>query len=229
MILGGLQKMSLIDYPGKVAAVLFTRGCPLRCHYCHNPQLVLPESYASPISEDYVLEFLEERKGKLDGVVISGGEPLMHKDIARFLKQVKRMGYSIKLDTSGVFPEALQAVIDERLVDYIAMDVKAPFSRYGEVTGAQVDTEAVKRSLGIVRGSGIDYEFRTTIVKGQLSEAEILGIAEMLAGSKRYMLQKFRKCDTLDEMFRLRESYNEQELHRIRDRASRFVEICEVR
>jgi pyruvate formate lyase activating enzyme len=222
-------KTSLIDYPGKVAAVVFTRGCMLRCHYCHNPQIVVPECFIGPISEEYVMEFLEDRKGKLDGVVVSGGEPMMHSDIARFLKQIKRMGYSVKLDTSGVFPDALKAVIDEKLVDYIAMDIKAPFERYSEVAGAPVNTDSVKRSIELVKGSGIDYEFRTTVVKGQLSEDDLVRIAESVKGSKRYMLQRFRKCDTLDQTFANRDTYTDEEFGRAKSKVDKYVESCGVR
>ncbi len=228
-MIGGLQKTSLIDYPGKVSAVVFTRGCPLRCHYCHNPQLVVPKLFGALIEESYLMKFLESRKGKLDGVVVTGGEPLMHKDIAGFLKRIKSMGFAVKLDTSGVFPEVLQEVIKEGLVDYIAMDIKAPFARYSEVAGVKVNTDAVRRSIEIIKGSGLDYEFRTTVVKGQLSGDDMVAIAKSVAGSRRYMLQNFRKCDTVDPEFSRRESYSEAEFGRIRGSVKEYAEICEVR
>ena len=126
MIIGGIQKVSLIDYPGKISTVLFTRGCALRCRYCHNPELVLPECFQGPISETYVFDLLESRKKNIEGVVITGGEPTIHKDLLQFMKRIKDMGYMVKLDSSGVFPDVLEAAINGRLVDYIAMDIKAP-------------------------------------------------------------------------------------------------------
>ncbi len=231
MILGGLQKVSLIDYPGKVAAVIFTRGCPLRCHYCHNPGIVLPELFgaSAPMEEDKVLRFLESRRGKLEGVVVTGGEPLMHRDIGTFLGKLKAMEYAVKLDTSGVFPSALQAAIKGGLVDYVAMDVKAPFPRYGEVAGTAVKQGDIKRSIEIIRGSGLDYEFRTTVVKGQLSEDDVMKIAESIAGAKRYVLQRFRKSETVDRDFMQRDTYSDEEFEAMRKGAERRVLSCGVR
>jgi pyruvate formate lyase activating enzyme len=229
LIIGGLQKMSLIDYPGKVAAVVFARGCTFRCHYCHNPQLVLPEFYIGPISDDYVLNFLRSRRGKLDGVVVTGGEPLMQIGTQWFLRQIRQMGFSVKLDTAGAFPEALQKVVDEGLVDYIAMDVKAPLGRYSEIAGMPVNITAIKRSIGIVMKSNLDYEFRTTVVKDQLSEDDIAMIAESIRGAKSYMLQKFRKGDTIDPAFALKDGYSDEEFERIKESASKFVANCGVR
>lgn len=169
------------------------------------------------------------RDGKLDGVVVTGGEPMLHRDIGRFLSQIKGMGYAVKLDTSGAFPDALDAAIREGLVDYIAMDLKAPLPRYSDVAGVPVDQKAIKRSIEIIRGSGIDHEFRTTVVKGQLSEDDIVRIAESIGGSRRYMLQRFRKGKTLDKDFDVRETYSDEEFARIIERAGKHVEECGLR
>jgi pyruvate formate lyase activating enzyme len=227
--IGGLQKVSLIDYPGRVAAVVFTMGCPLRCGYCHNPQIVVPELFGEAIPEEKLMGFLERRKGKLDGVVVTGGEPMMHRDIERFLKAIKAMGYSVKLDTCGAFPGALEAVIEEGLVDYLAMDLKAPLDRYAEVAGVPVDQKAIKRSIEIIRSSGLDYEFRTTVVRGQLSEDDIVCMAESIEGSKKYVLQRFRNSETIDRTFRQRETYSDEEFGRMVAKAAGHVERCEMR
>ena len=229
MIIGGLQKSSLLDYPGKICAIVFTMGCPLRCRYCHNPSLVLPNHFPAPIPEWQVLEFLETRRTKLEGVTISGGEPTMQKDLADFMATVKGMGFSVKLDTTGVNPEVLRAVVMDGLADYIAMDVKAPFARYQEVCGVPVDANAVRKSIDIIRDSGIDYEFRTTVVKGQLSESDIVEIAKSIGGAKRYFLQRFRSDVTLDPRFRKMRTYSDAEFEQIRQSAAAHVLACEVR
>jgi pyruvate formate lyase activating enzyme len=229
VIIGGLQKSTLIDYPGKVAAIVFTRGCALRCHYCHNPELVLPERFVGPISEQHVFDFLATRKGKLDGVVVSGGEPAMQKDLPTFLGKIKAMGFLVKLDTSGLFPDMLQTVIKGGVVDYVAMDIKAPFSKYSEVVGVAVDTKMIERSIGIIKSSGVDYEFRTTVVKQQLSKQDITEIAKLAAGSSRYIIQKFRQSDTVDPKFSLMGCYSPEELVQIASGTKQYIKNVEVR
>ncbi|MDE1865054.1 MAG: anaerobic ribonucleoside-triphosphate reductase activating protein [Candidatus Micrarchaeota archaeon] len=229
MIIGGLQKSSLIDYPGKVSAIVFTRGCPLRCHFCHNPGLVLPEMFGKATPDWEVLEFLKSRVGRLDAVVVTGGEPTIHKDLPDFLATIKGMGYLVKLDTSGVNPEMVKVLLGNGLVDYIAMDIKAPLSRYSEVAGVKVNTEAIKRSVEIIRESGVDYEFRTTVVKGQLSKDDIVLIAKYIEGAKRYFLQRFRGGVTLDPGFAKRGAYSDAEFESIRDESAKHVIECEVR
>ena len=229
MIIGGIQKTTLIDYPGKVAAIVFTRGCPLRCHYCHNPALVLPERYAEQIPTEKVMSFLESRKGKLDGVAVTGGEPTMQADLPEFLKRISGMGFQIKLDTCGVNPQMLEKLIKSGLLDYVAMDLKAPFGRYKEVAGVPIKEEFIRRSIGIIMGSGLDYEFRTTIVKGQLAESDIVEMAGSIEGAKMYALQRFRGGDTLDPKFGKMEAYTVEEMERIREKAGKHVEACIVR
>ncbi|HUL23866.1 MAG TPA: anaerobic ribonucleoside-triphosphate reductase activating protein [Thermodesulfobacteriota bacterium] len=189
MLIGGLQRSSLIDYPGMISAVVFTQGCNFRCPYCHNPELVYPDAYRIPIPENDVLLFLERRARLLDGVVISGGEALLQRDLRRFLKRIKAAGYPVKLDTNGSLPDVLSAVIRERLVDYIAMDIKAPFRKYEAVAGAQVDTDAVRESIRIIVESGVKYQFRTTKVNILLDDQDIEEIREYIGNEACHVVQ----------------------------------------
>jgi pyruvate formate lyase activating enzyme len=228
-MIGGLQKVSLIDYPGKVAAVIFTRGCSFRCHYCHNPELAVPQLFKEPLSERLVLDFLASRKRNLDGVVVTGGEPAMQRDLLEFLAQLKGIGYLVKLDTCGAFPEAIEEAIRRKLVDYIAMDIKAPLDRYRDVVGVNVDPKKIKRSIDAIKGGGIDHEFRTTIVKSQLSMEEVIEIAKYLSPSDRYVLQKFAPAKTLDPKFANESTYTDQEFEQIKIMISNYVGACSVR
>jgi len=193
-----LQKTSLIDYPKKISAILFTQSCNLRCPYCHNPELVKPELFTQTISEDYVLSFLENRRGKLDGLVITGGEPAIQKGLIKFMKQVRDMGFLIKLDTNGTMPDVLDAVINNSLADYIAMDVKAPAGKYPLVSGTSPDMSMILKSIRLIMGSAISYEFRTTWAANQLSANDIGEIAEMIRGAKCFALQRFSPSKHLD-------------------------------
>ena len=189
--IGGLQKFSLIDFPGKMAAVIFTQGCNFRCPFCHNPDLVLPEKFSEPISEQEILEFLEKRQGQLNGVVVTGGEPTIQGDLKPFLKKIKDLGFAIKLDTNGNTPEVLKDLFENNLVDYVAMDVKAPLAKYSEITGVEIDQSKIKKSIDLILSSGLDYQFRTTVIKPFLDEEDLSKIASFLQGAKRYILQPF--------------------------------------
>ncbi len=191
MIIGGFQRFSLIDYPGKTCAVIFTRGCGFRCKYCHNPELVIPEKYSAKIGLESIMTFLEGRRNKLDAVTISGGEPTDQIDIEPVIGDLKRMEFLIKLDTNGTRPEVLKSLIEMEMIDYVAMDVKGPFEKYEDITGCYVDTEKIKESIDIVLNSGVDHEFRTTVASEILSEEDLLKIAMMITGAKRYYLQTF--------------------------------------
>ncbi|MBC7320580.1 anaerobic ribonucleoside-triphosphate reductase activating protein [bacterium] len=214
MLIGGLQRFSLIDYPGKVSAVIFTMGCNFRCPYCHNPELVEFNGIRL-IEEGYILSFLKERKGKLDGVVLTGGEPTLQSDIVSFLKEIKKLGFLIKLDTNGSYPEIIEELLKEGLLDYIAMDIKANLEKYSGVTRSNVDTKNIERSIGIIMKSGIDYEFRTTVVRSQLSRDDILEIGELIKSAKAYVLQEFKPSKTLDPNFIEETSYTREELEEI--------------
>jgi len=211
--IGGIQKLSLIDYPGKICAIIFTQGCNFRCPYCHNPELVLPQMYGEIIPEEDIFGFLQKRKGSLDGVEITGGEPLLHKDIGVFLRKIKQMDYTVKLDTNGSFPNRLKDIIRNRLADYIAMDIKAPLEKYNFIAGVKVNTEDIKKSIRIIVRSGLDYHFRTTVVKGLLTIKDIKQIRRLVKkeGGQRHTLQKFRfSGKILDNSLLERLGYNEK-------------------
>ena len=188
--IGGFQKSTLIDYPGKIAAIVFTQGCNFRCGYCHNPELLDLKS-DSKLSVQYILDFLKTRKGKLDGVVITGGEPTMQAGLYEFIKSVKSLGFLVKLDTNGSNPETIKKLVSDSLIDYIAMDIKAPLEKYKSIVGVGIDTDKIKQSIEIIMNSGIEYEFRTTVVKSLLSFDDILKMGEMIKGADKYYLQKF--------------------------------------
>ncbi|MGB2579791.1 pyruvate formate lyase activating enzyme [Elusimicrobium simillimum] len=190
MKIGGLIKTSLVDYPGKVAAVVFTQGCNLRCPYCHNPELVYPNMLLEPYDEAEVLSFLQKRVGMLDGVVVSGGEPAMQPDLLDFLAKVKAMGYKIKLDTNGTYPGVIKQVIARGLADTIAMDLKAPFAKYNAIAGVKVDTGLISETMAIIIESGIDYEFRTTYDKTILNEGDIKEIKSLVPDEQHFTLQE---------------------------------------
>jgi pyruvate formate lyase activating enzyme len=188
MEIAGFQKNSFVDYPGKIASVVFCGGCNFNCWYCHNRHIL--HGYAT-IDEREVFDFLEKRRGQIDAVVFSGGEPTLQGDLADRMERVKGMGYSVKLDTNGANPEVLSALLDEGLPDYVAMDVKAPLDRYGETTGVETDAGAVKQSIALLLNGSADYEFRTTCVP-QFKAGDIESIAETIKGARLYALQQYR-------------------------------------
>jgi len=202
MVIGGLEKLSLSDFPGKLAAVVFTLGCNLRCRYCHNPCLVDPRQYTAPILIEDVLRFLESRRGSLQGVVLSGGEPTIHADVPAFLRDVRAMGYATKLDTNGTDPACLRALVADGLLDYVALDVKAPWRSYGRVAGVPVDASAIQESLQVLKDGEVDYEVRTTWGEAILSLDELRDLAVDLGTVRRFILQAFRSSTTLDPALR---------------------------
>ena len=188
----GLQKLSLLDFPGKVAATVFTGGCDLRCPFCHNAPLVLPGRGASALDAGAVLDFLASRRGLLDGMVLSGGEPLLQPDAADFLAEVKAMGFSVKLDTNGCHPDALADILDRRLADYVAMDIKNSLEKYPWTVGVPgFDTAPVERSARLLMEGPADYEFRTTLVRPFHEVGDMETIGRWLRGARRYYLQAF--------------------------------------
>ena len=202
MFIAGMQKLTLLDFPGVVACTLFTAGCNFRCPWCHNAGLVLPEEASDRLLESgEVLSFLEKRKGVLDGVCVTGGEPLLHAELPDFLKRVKDLGYRVKLDTNGSFPERLEALVREKLADRVAMDIKNGPSRYAETVGLRnLDLSAVTASKDFLLSDAVDYEFRTTVVRGLHTEESLLEAADWIQGAKQWFLQQ------LDEMRRLLET-----------------------
>ncbi len=189
MKIGGLIKFTLIDFPGRPAAVVFTQGCNFRCRYCHNPELVYPHMFAEPVAMEEIYSFLKRRQGTLEGVVVSGGEPTLHEDLPSFMADLKAMGYATKLDTNGTRPEMLKSLLDAKLLDYIAMDIKAPLEKYSVITGVDFNPEVLRQSMDLIRQSGLGYEFRTTYDKEVLTDADISTITQRLNG-KNYRVQE---------------------------------------
>ncbi len=188
----GLQKFSLVDYPGKLAATVFTGGCNFRCPFCHNAPLVTQIDPDTELTVDEVLSFLKSRKGLLDGVVLSGGEPLLHDGVADFARAVREIGFCFKLDTNGSFPDRLSYLLNEGLLDYVAMDIKNSLPKYAQTIGVPgYDTAPIERSVQLLMQSGIPFEFRTTLVKELHSEEDMIEITHWLEGAPRYALQTF--------------------------------------
>ena len=229
MIFGGLEKATLIDYPGRIACMVYTIGCNMRCPYCHNPELV-DELTETRITEREVFNFLDTRKDMLEGVVITGGEPTIHgEDLLRFMRKVKRLGFLVKLDSNGTNPLFLKRAIAERVVDYIAMDVKAPLARYSQIAARPVDTAAIAESIRLLIASPILYEFRTTVIKGVLSPADIEEIGKEIQGAKRYFLQKFIPTKVLNPQFKRKVTYTDEEFIGLREKMSNYVNYCGIR
>jgi pyruvate formate lyase activating enzyme len=250
MTIAGLQKTTLIDYPGKVACTVFLAGCNFRCPWCYSSELVLPEKIKKQpkISEKDFFKFLKNKKGLLDGVVLCGGEPTLNHDLPDFIRKIKKMGFLVKLDTNGSNPKMLEKLLKEKLLDYIAMDIKAPvgpksqfpiskiqiksqipISKYQKATGVKVDLKNIKKSIEIIKKSGIDYEFRTTVVPGIHSREDIVQIAKEIGPARAYFLQNFRPEKTLNPRFEKLKPYPKEFLSKIKEQIAKHFEICEVR
>ncbi|MBI5037419.1 MAG: anaerobic ribonucleoside-triphosphate reductase activating protein [Candidatus Kerfeldbacteria bacterium] len=229
MRIGGLQKFSMIDYPGLVSAIVFTTGCNFRCGYCHNPELVKPEYFLPPIPVEDILEFLRARQGKLEAVVITGGEPTVHPDLPQFIGAIKALGYKIKLDSQGTNPAMLDSLIQDRLIDYIAMDIKGPLNRYAEITNMPVNPADIQESIRLIMASGLPYEFRTTIVREQLGTADFRSMAQLIRGAEKYYLQKFIPTKANDSSFLNKHPYTDDELREIMKIFSQTVETVGIR
>ncbi len=190
MLFGGIQKLTLLDFPGNVACILFTPGCNFRCPFCHNSSLV--KSSQPQLTEEEILSFLKKRQGILEGVCITGGEPLIHPDLPEFIRKVKELGYKVKLDTNGSFPLRLKALMDDNLLDYVAMDVKNSFHKYPLTTGVDnINTQAIEESIAILLNSTIPYEFRTTVTNELHTAEDIKSIAALIKGADKYFIQNF--------------------------------------
>ena len=218
MVFHGLQKLTLLDFPGKVAATLFTAGCNFRCPFCHNAALVTHIENDNVYTEEEILSFLRKRKDILDGICVTGGEPLMHEDILPFLRAVKELGFAVKLDTNGTFPDRLKSLVENGYVDYVAMDIKNSKERYSEAIGCEtVPLNAIEESIRFLMGCGIPYEFRTTVVKGLHTEQDIENIAKWIAGAEKYFLQNF--VDSGDLIGVGMEAFSSKELDSMRKNA----------
>ena len=229
MQIAGLQKSSLVDYPSKIAAVVFTLGCNFRCPYCHNPNILTAVSTNKLFDEAAVFDFLKTRKGKLDAVVVSGGEPTLQKDIGDFFKKLKELGFLTKLDTNGSSPKILEYLIKEELLNYVAMDIKAPIEKYKEIARVNIDTNNILKSIGILKNSKIGYEFRTTTVKSQLSFEDFENIGKMLCCTENYYLQKFKPDITLNPDFAKEKTYTDEEFLKIKTMLLKYIKNVYIR
>jgi pyruvate formate lyase activating enzyme len=210
--IGGIQKASLIDYPGKVGAVVFTQGCNFRCPFCHNPELVNQAFFRASLPEEDILAFLNTRRGKLDAVTVTGGEPTMQEGLTFFLQRIKDMGFLIKIDTNGSFPAIIEMLLQKGLVDYFAMDLKGPFNKYEAITRTKVKISDIAESVARITGSGVSHEFRTTLVSSLLKKADILAIADIIPCAQKYVLQKFIPSKHLDDNFREETTFSDGEI-----------------
>ena len=229
MNISGIQKLTLLDYPGTVACTLFTGGCNFRCPFCHNASLVLPEQIEeAAISEDEVMSFLKKRTGMLDGVAITGGEPLLHADLPELLRKIKGLGYKIKLDTNGSNPKLLREIVEAGLVDRVAMDIKNDPEQYMLTVGCKVDMKAVEQSKDYLLSGVIDYEFRTTVVKGIHTKESLVAAAKWISGAKEYYLQQFKDSGNLIDPEELT-AFDEKQMHELADAVREYVPAVEVR
>lgn len=230
MRIGGIQKLTLIDFPGKIAATVFTVGCSFRCGFCHNPELVLPEKFPEPNEmEKEFFEHLEKRKGKLEGVCITGGEPTIQPDIIEFIRKIKEMGFAVKLDSNGTQPHVLRKVFRENLVDFVAMDIKHAPKKYDEAVGLNADMEKINESVKMIMESGVPYEFRTTVVPGIHEEKDFLEIAKWIKGAKAYYLQEYRQMITLDEKIGKKTEGKNIDLEKIKANIETYFEEIGIR
>lgn len=227
MLIKGFQKLTLLDYPGKTACTVFTGGCNYRCPFCHNAGLVTKLD-TEIISEGEVLSHLKKRQGILDGVAISGGEPLLQGDIEEFLQKIKELGYSIKLDTNGSFPDKLKSIIDKGLCDYVAMDIKNSKERYNETIGIDnFDISLMEKSVEILRDSDVDFEFRTTVTKNFHTMEDIEKIGEWIKGTEKYYLQNFVDSGNLIDSNV--EGVSKEEMKLMLERIKKYVPTAEIR
>ena len=232
MIFGGLQKQSLIDFPGKLACILFTSGCNFTCPYCHNPNLVgKPGSHGPLLALEKVVEFLQQRRRFLEGVVISGGEPTLHADLTAICQKIHGLGYEIKLDTNGSRPKVLNRLIQDKLVDYIAMDLKTDPAAYPRSIAPQSDTQTILQSIDLIMRCGLPYEFRTTCVRPFVNESILHKIVRRIEGARCYALQPFQAENILSPAFfkDWASPYSREDLRRFQSLAAPWVQTCIIR
>ncbi|MBU1132405.1 anaerobic ribonucleoside-triphosphate reductase activating protein [Patescibacteria group bacterium] len=228
MLIGGLQKTTLIDYPDKVAATIFTIGCNFRCSFCHNPEIVKGISRVIPVST--VLNFLKKRKNLTDAVCITGGEPTVQNDLISFVGKLKDLDYLIKIDTNGSRPEVLENLVKAKLVDYLAMDIKFPWEKYPQIIGRKVDLDSIKKSVIIIKESGLPHEFRSTVLPRLHSEDDIVAMAEQVKGADKFFLQQFRPAVKLVNMDFISENiYTKRQLQEICRKFEDWFGVCRVR
>jgi len=236
MKIGGIQKLTLIDSPGCLAATVFLIGCNFRCVFCYSSELVLPEKIKNqPVfSNKEVLSFLKQRKDLLEGVVICGGEPTINNNLPSFIKQIKKLGFLVKLDTNGSNPRMLKRLIDKKLINYVAMDIKAPKEKYLDIVKVSGFLKSniiknIEKSINVLKKSKIDYEFRTTVVPSLHGKNDILKIVDWIKPAKRYYLQGFKGEKTINPGFEKLRPYADEYLLEIHQAISPFFDVCEVR
>ncbi|MBU0756852.1 MAG: anaerobic ribonucleoside-triphosphate reductase activating protein [Nanoarchaeota archaeon] len=226
----GMQKTDILNYEPYTTATLFLSRCNFSCPFCHNPDLIKNHKDIPTMPEEEVFKVLDERKQWYDGVCLTGGEPTLHAELPDFLKKLKERDLLVKLDTNGTNPEMLKIIIEEKLVDYLAMDIKAPFEKYDEVTKVKTDISKIKKSVELIKNSGLDYEFRTTVIPHFHSEEDLLKIAEQCKGAKRFVLQQFRNdVPMLDKDFGQREKYLDEELVEFSEKLKEFFDEVKVK
>ena len=233
MLIGGVQEFTTLDFPGRLATVVFTAGCNFRCGYCHNPQFVdeeqVKKTMVRNIPEETFFKFLEKRKGKLEGVCISGGEPTLQSDILDFARKIKQAGFLVKLDTNGTKPAVLDKMIAEKVVDFFAMDIKTSLLRYKEIIKAGFSVADIGKSKEIIKNSGLPYEFRTTAVKGKHTKEIFEEIGEWLNGADAYFIQNFRNEKTLSDEYKKEKGFSEKELMEFKILMEKYVKNCGIR
>lgn len=227
-IINGLQKTSVIDFPGKIVSTVFLGNCNFRCPYCHNSDLVFNQGLPR-IDDSVLFDHLEKRRGILDGICITGGEPTLHTDLPDLIRGVKERGFLVKLDSNGTNPKMLEDLLSEGLVDYIAMDIKAPKEKYPSIVRTKVRMDRIQRSIDLIKEMAPDYEFRTTVVRELLSEEDIMAIGEWIAGARRYALQEFRAHKPLDQNCVECHAYSREEMEAVAKKLKPYFEEVIVR
>lgn len=205
MKIGAFQKISLIDYPGKISSVIFAQGCNFRCWYCHNPQLVLTNLFEKPLREKIIFDYFEKRRRTIEGAVITGGEPTIHEDLSDFIKRIKRFGFSIKLDTNGSNPKILEKILKENLIDFVAMDIKASFKKYNIISGIKVELKAVLKSIELIKFFNINHMFRITFIEGFHTHEDIYEINKLI--NEDLVIQKFSPALFMIKDLKLKSEY----------------------
>jgi pyruvate formate lyase activating enzyme len=224
----GFQPVSLIDFPGQITAILFLSGCNMRCQFCHNPELVLTPNQGENFEEEKIFNYLESRRGKIDGLVITGGEPTLQEGLKEFILKVKARGFLVKLDTNGLLPDKLEELIP--VVDFVAMDIKSALENYSNVCGVQIDQEKIKRSAELIRAKAKDYEFRSTVVRGLFSKNDFVEICNWLKGSKKYVIQQFDKRPKLiNDDVKNSVIYTKEEMSGFQEYCREYFDIVELR
>ena len=225
----GWVRTSLVDYPGKIVSTLFLPGCNFKCGYCHNPEVAGASPGEGRIDMDRVIEHLTKRRRLVDGVCVSGGEPLLHRTLPSFLRRIKAMGLLVKVDTNGSLPGVLEALLDERVVDYVAMDVKGPREKLDTIIGCPVDVASLEESMRLLKSGGVDYEFRTTFLPELLDRDDIARVFAWIGRGRRFYLQQFRPSSHLDERWSHSTPHPPETLHEVAEIGREFFDTCEIR